>query len=46
MNSNTYSIEPPDGLAELAAVVDELAGQDLDGLSDRVRAQRVLPYGS
>ena len=31
----------PDGLAGLAAVVDELADQDLDRLSDRVRAERV-----
>src|SRR5215212_10886265 len=31
----------PDDLAGLAAVVDELADQDLDRLSDRVRAERV-----
>jgi hypothetical protein len=33
---------PPDQLASLAAVVDGLAAQDLDGLSDVVRAERVL----
>jgi hypothetical protein len=50
MDSNTYSIRPyggqPDarrgGLAALAEVVDGLAVQDLDGLSDVVRAERVL----
>src|SRR5829696_280404 len=41
MDSNTHSIEPPNGLADLAAVVDELAAQDLDRLSDPVRAQRI-----
>jgi hypothetical protein len=38
MESNTHS----DGLAALAAVVDQLAAQDRDGLADHVRAQRVL----
>jgi hypothetical protein len=54
MDSNTHSIRhlighparhpagPPDGLAALAAVVDELAAQELTGLSDAVRAKRVL----
>jgi hypothetical protein len=50
MNSNTDSIRAPggqpdarwDGLAALAEVVDGLAAQDLDGLSDVVRAERVL----
>ena len=46
MNSNTYSIRRPagrpDGLAGIVAAVEELAGQDLDGLPDPVRAQRVL----
>src|SRR5215217_7566607 len=32
----------PDGLAALAAVVDQLATQDRDGLADHVRAERVL----
>src|SRR5829696_2875318 len=41
MDSNTHSIAPPDGLADLAAAVDELAAQDLDRLSDPVRAQRI-----
>jgi len=50
MNSNTHSIRPyggqpdarRDGLAALAEAVDELAAQDLDGLADSVRAERVL----
>jgi hypothetical protein len=49
MNSNTHSIRPPDGqldardgLTALAEVVDRLAAQDLDGLADSVRAERVL----
>jgi hypothetical protein len=46
MDSNTHSTRraarPADGLAALAVVVDELAAQDLDGLPDGVRAQRVL----
>jgi hypothetical protein len=36
------SAGPPAALAALAAVVDRLAGQDLDRLPDPVRAQRVL----
>src|SRR5215207_8990591 len=46
MDSNTHSADPPGrqpgGLAALRAVVEELAAEDLDGLSDAVRAQRVL----
>jgi Domain of unknown function (DUF222)/HNH endonuclease len=50
MDSNTHSIGPadghptdtPDGLAALTAAVDGLAAQDLAGLSDAVRAERVL----
>src|SRR5215207_2711392 len=50
MDSNTHSTPPsgrhpdgqPDDLAALRAVVEELAAEDLDGLSDAVRAQRVL----
>jgi hypothetical protein len=50
MDSNTHSIGPadghptdtPDGLAALTAAVDGLAAQDLAGLSDAARAERVL----
>jgi len=46
MDSNTYSTGPsfgaPDGLAALTVAVDGLAAQDLDGLADTVRAERVL----
>ncbi len=46
MNSNTHSTrelpERADGLAALAAALDELAAHDLDGLPDTVRAERVL----
>src|SRR5215211_1675764 len=54
MDANTHSIrdpgvrparpsaEPSDGLAALAAAVDQLAAQELDGLPDPVRAERVL----
>ena len=51
MDSNTHSTQPPGGqpprppsddLAALAAVADQLASQDLDRLSDGVRAERVL----
>jgi hypothetical protein len=38
MDSNTHS----DGLVALAAAVERLAAQDLDGLPDAVRAERVL----
>jgi hypothetical protein len=42
MNSNTRSLDLSDELAALAAAVDRLAAQDLDGLPDAVRAERVL----
>jgi hypothetical protein len=42
MNSNTRSLDLSDELAALAAAVDRLAAQDLDGFSDAVRAERVL----
>jgi len=42
MESNTCSDRLPEGLRALAADIDELATQDLTGLPDRVRAERVL----
>ena len=46
MDPNTYSARPPgrqpDGLAAFTAALDELTTQDLDGLSDVVRAEQVL----
>src|SRR5215211_245308 len=54
MDSNTYSTEPrarssaeysagpPDSLAAFTAAAEDLAAQDLDGLPDAVRAERVL----
>ncbi|MDF2745509.1 MAG: hypothetical protein K0S88_6889, partial [Actinomycetia bacterium] len=42
MNSNTCSDRLPEGLRALAADIDELATQDLTGLPDGVRAERVL----
>jgi len=46
MDSNTHSTQPPgresDWLAALTVVADGLAAQDLDRLSDGVRAERVL----
>jgi len=39
MNSNTHST---DGLVGLAALVDQLVAQDLTGVTDAVRAERVL----
>jgi hypothetical protein len=42
MDSNTHSNGPPGRLGMLAAVVDELAAEDLDGLADGVLAERVL----
>ena len=42
MDSNTHSTGQPAGLAALTATVEELATQDLDGLPDAVRAERVL----
>jgi uncharacterized protein DUF222 len=40
--NSTGPTRPPAGLEDLAAVVEELAAQDLEGLSDAVRAERVL----
>jgi hypothetical protein len=42
MDSNTHSTGQPAGLAALTATVEELATQDLSGLTDAVRAERVL----
>ena len=42
MNPNTHSVRPSDGVAALTMAVDSLATQNLDGLSDAVRAERVL----
>jgi Domain of unknown function (DUF222)/HNH endonuclease len=43
MNSNTHSVTPAaDTLATLAAVVDALAAEGLDGLSDAALADQVL----
>jgi hypothetical protein len=42
MDPNTHSDGSRDGLTALAAAVEDLAAQDLDGFSDAVRAERVL----
>jgi hypothetical protein len=43
MDSNTHSRDGlAEGLAALAATLQGLATQDLDGLTDAVRAERVL----
>jgi hypothetical protein len=42
MDSNTHSDSSADGLTALAAVIEQLAAQDRGGLSDAVRAERVL----
>ena len=42
MNSNTCSDSLPEGLQALAADVDDLATQNLAGLPDAARAERVL----
>jgi hypothetical protein len=42
MDSNVYSVSVPAGLGRLAAVVEELAAQDLAALSAGVAAERVL----
>jgi hypothetical protein len=42
MDSNTHSTGAADRLAALAADIDGLATQDLDGLSDAALAERVL----
>lgn len=52
MESNTHSTErlnrpspgPPDGLTALAATVDQLATEDLTGLPEAERAQRILGW--
>jgi hypothetical protein len=42
MDSNTHSTGRPDPLAALAAAVDGLAAQDLDGLADGALADQVM----
>jgi uncharacterized protein DUF222 len=42
MNPNTHSSGSPGGLDRLAAVVEELAAEDLDALPDSEAARRVL----
>jgi hypothetical protein len=42
MDSNTHSAGPSEGLAALAATLEGLAAQDLTGLTDAARAERVL----
>jgi Domain of unknown function (DUF222) len=42
MDSNTHSTGPSEGLAALAATLEQLAAQDLTGLTDAARAERVL----
>ena len=42
MDPNTHSVEWPASLAALAAVVDQLAAEDLDALPDSEAARRVL----
>jgi hypothetical protein len=42
MDSNTHSALPADELASLTAAVEGLAAQALSGLTDAVRAERVL----
>jgi Domain of unknown function (DUF222) len=52
MDSNTHSTRhpsrppagPPDGLTALAAVVDQLAAEDLSGLPQVERARRILKW--
>jgi Domain of unknown function (DUF222) len=52
MDSNTHSTRhpsrppagPPDGLTALAAVVDQLAAEDLSGLPQVERARRILEW--
>jgi hypothetical protein len=41
-SSAEYSAGPPDSLAAFTAAAEELAAQDLSGLPDAVRAERVL----
>jgi hypothetical protein len=42
MDSNTHSTRPPDQLAALAAMIDGLAAQDADGLTDTAMAQEFV----
>jgi hypothetical protein len=42
MESNTYSVSASVGLDRLAAVVEELAADDLTRLTDAAAAERVL----
>jgi hypothetical protein len=42
MDSNTHSMQQPSGIGLLAAVVEELAAEDLDALPDSEAARRVL----
>jgi hypothetical protein len=42
MDSNTHSVGGPAGLAAVAAELQALAAQEVDGLSDSARAQRIL----
>ena len=42
MNPNTHSMQQAGGLDRLAAVVDELAAEDLNALTDAEAARRVL----
>ena len=42
MDSNTHSGSRPDRLGALAATVDELVAEDLDGLADAALAEQVL----
>src|ERR671922_607292 len=42
MNPNTHSVPDSSGLDRLAAVIDELAAEDLDALPDSEAARRVL----
>jgi Domain of unknown function (DUF222)/HNH endonuclease len=42
MDSNTHSVGGPAGLAAVAAELQALAAQEVEGLSDGARAQRIL----
>jgi Domain of unknown function (DUF222) len=42
MDSNTHSVGGPAGLAAVAADLQTLAAQEVEGLSDGARAQRIL----
>jgi Domain of unknown function (DUF222)/HNH endonuclease len=43
MDSNTHSVGGPAGLAAVVADLQALAAQEVEGLSDGARAQRILP---